>query len=58
MIASPKLAPLTQLADVHQHTVFMWPPGCPYRAALENWVTEHALEVNGIDYANWGSIIG
>ena len=58
LIASPELAPLTQLADVHRHTVFMWPPGCPYRAALENWVAEHALEVNGVDYANWGSIIG
>ena len=58
LIASPKLAPLAQLADVHRHTVFMWPPGCPYRAALENWVAEHGLEVSKIDYANWGSIIG
>lgn len=58
MIASPTLAPLASLGDVHQHTVFMWPPGCPYRAALENWLAAHQLEVNCVDYASWGSIIG
>ena len=58
LIASPELEPLAGLGDVHQHTVFMWPAGCPYRAALENWVAEHRLEINSVDYANWGSIIG
>ena len=58
LIASPELEPLAGLGDVHQHTVFMWPVGCPYRAALENWVAEHRLEINSVDYANWGSIIG
>lgn len=58
LIASPELEPISQLGDVHRHTVFMWPVGCPYRAALENWVAEHRLEINTVDYANWGSIIG
>ena len=58
VIASSALAPLASLGDVHRHTVFMWPPGCPYRAALESGLAARGLEVNGIDYASWGSIFG
>lgn len=58
VIASPALAPLTGLGDMHQHTVFAWPPGCPYRAALARGLAVQGLEVNWVDYASWGSIIG
>ncbi|WP_300727226.1 LysR substrate-binding domain-containing protein [Pseudomonas sp.] len=58
IIAGAQAAPLTSLHDVPQHTVFMWPRGCPYRAALENWLDTHQLDTHKITYANWGSIIG
>lgn len=58
VIAGPQLAPLSSLHDVTQHTVFLWPPGCPYRATLENWLEAHQLNARTITYASWGSIIG
>ena len=58
VIASPALAPLRGLGCMALHTVFAWPPGCPYRAALAQGLAALGLEVSWVDYASWGSIMG
>lgn len=58
LITGPNHPPLPDLQAISQQTVFMWPPGCPYRATLEHWLNDNGLHINRVDYANWGSIIG
>jgi DNA-binding transcriptional LysR family regulator len=43
---------------LQHHNLFMWPPGCPYRRALENWLGRHGLNLPITGYASWGTIIG
>jgi len=58
LIASPSSAPINGAEDLAGRTLLVWPPGCPYRAALENWVKPHDLKPAIASYASWGTIIG
>lgn len=49
----PVLAP----QDLQGQTLFMWPNGCPYRRALENWLHDHDITLTITGYASWGTII-
>lgn len=58
MIASKSMGPLRKPTDIEGKTVFMWPEGCPYRAALERWMHTHRLDVPIVSYASYGAIVG
>jgi len=36
----------------------MWPPGCPYRAALEYWLRRHGQAAPIVSLASYGAIVG
>ncbi|CRN02959.1 HTH-type transcriptional regulator GltR [Pseudomonas sp. 34 E 7] len=58
LIASASSAPITGAADLAGRTLLVWPPGCPYRAALENWLKPQDFKPAIASYASWGTIIG
>jgi DNA-binding transcriptional LysR family regulator len=39
-------------------TVFMWPQGCPYRAALEHWLLRQGQALPIVSLASYGAIVG
>ncbi|WEJ21137.1 LysR substrate-binding domain-containing protein [Pseudomonas sp. SD17-1] len=57
LIGAPSLGPLRSAADLVGKAVFMWPEGCPYRAALEHWLQAqgHKLPIVGI--GSYGAIV-
>ena len=58
LITSASSAPLEDARDLAGRTLLVWPPGCPYRAALENWLKPHDVKPAIASYASWGTIIG
>ncbi|MBV4452006.1 MULTISPECIES: LysR family transcriptional regulator [Pseudomonas] len=58
LIASACSEPIHSAADLAGRTLLVWPPGCPYRAALENWLKPHTFQPAVASYASWGTIIG
>lgn len=58
LISSAGSAPIHSASDLQGQHLFMWPQGCPYRSALENWLTRHGLNLPITGYASWGTIIG
>ncbi|OIQ64655.1 HTH-type transcriptional regulator GltR [mine drainage metagenome] len=58
LIASKSLGQLGDAKDLQGKTIFMWPPGCPYRAALERWLHGHGLNLPIVSYASYGTIAG
>lgn len=58
LIASKSMGPLRKPADIAGKTLFMWPDGCPYRAALERWLHAHRLDLPIVSYASYGAIVG
>jgi DNA-binding transcriptional LysR family regulator len=38
--------------------IFMWPTGCPYRLALEQWLLRHEQTQPIISIASYGAIVG
>ncbi|NBF01184.1 LysR family transcriptional regulator [Pseudomonas sp. Fl5BN2] len=58
LISSAASAPIRSANDLQGQTLFMWPPGCPYRRALETWLGKHGLDLPITGYASWGTIIG
>ncbi|KAA0948159.1 LysR family transcriptional regulator [Pseudomonas sp. ANT_H14] len=58
LIASSTSAPIKDARDLAGRTLLVWPPGCPYRAALENWLKPHDIKPAIASYASWGTIIG
>ena len=58
LIASACSAPINSAEDLAGRTLLVWPPGCPYRAALENWLKPHDIKPAIASYASWGTIIG
>lgn len=38
--------------------IYMWPDGCPYRKALENWLSESSLSIPITSIASYGTILG
>ncbi|WP_350614534.1 LysR substrate-binding domain-containing protein [Pseudomonas sp. HY7a-MNA-CIBAN-0227] len=58
LIASSTSAPIKDARDLAGRTLLVWPQGCPYRAALENWLKPHDIKPAIASYASWGTIIG
>lgn len=58
LITSASSAPIEDARDLAGRTLLVWPPGCPYRAALENWLNPHDIKPAIASYASWGTIIG
>jgi DNA-binding transcriptional LysR family regulator len=58
LIASQSLGPLHSAADLQGKSIFMWPEGCPYRAALERWLLQNGQTQPIISIANYGTIVG
>lgn len=38
--------------------IYMWPDGCPYRKALENWLSENDISAPITSIASYGTILG
>jgi DNA-binding transcriptional LysR family regulator len=58
LIASTSAGKLQSVADLVGTTFFMWPDGCPYRAALETWFARHHLDSPIVSFASYGTIVG
>jgi DNA-binding transcriptional LysR family regulator len=58
LIASASLGPLNSAADLQGKSIFMWPEGCPYRAALERWLIQNGQNQPIVSIANYGTIVG
>jgi DNA-binding transcriptional LysR family regulator len=58
LISSANAAPIRTPSDLQGQHLFMWPAGCPYRRALEQWLGKHDLNLPITGYASWGTIIG
>jgi DNA-binding transcriptional LysR family regulator len=58
LIASPSLGPLRDAMDLQGKAIFMWPPGCPYRAALEQWLLHQGQTLPIVSIASYGTIAG
>lgn len=58
LIASPSLGPLRDAADLQGKAIFMWPTGCPYRAALERWLARQGQDQPIVSIASYGAIAG
>ncbi|MBW4964510.1 hypothetical protein KZZ06_21190, partial [Sulfitobacter sp. CW3] len=54
LIASASSAPINSAEDLAGRTLLVWPTGCPYRAALENWIKPHDVKPSIASYASWG----
>lgn len=58
LIAADSLGPLRSAADLQGKAIFMWPVGCPYRLALEQWLLRHGQVQPIISIASYGAIVG
>ena len=61
LIAPTSLGPVRSVADLQGLTLFMWPSGCPYRLALEQWLSRHDQVcpiVSIVSIASYGTIVG
>jgi DNA-binding transcriptional LysR family regulator len=58
LIAAESLGPIHSAADLQDKSIFMWPDGCPYRAALERWLQNNGQTQSIVSIANYGTIVG
>jgi DNA-binding transcriptional LysR family regulator len=58
LIASASHRPIRKAADLQDKAIFMWPPGCPYRVALEQWLLRHDQVLPIVSIASYGTIVG
>jgi DNA-binding transcriptional LysR family regulator len=58
LIAAESLGPIRSAADLQGKSIFMWPEGCPYRAALERWLHNDGQTQPIVSIANYGTIVG
>ena len=58
LIASPSFKPITSPTSLIGRTIYMWPEGCPYRKALENWLEQNSVSVPITSIASYGTILG
>lgn len=58
LIAAQSLGPIQRAADLEGKSIFMWPEGCPYRAALERWLLNSGQSQPIISIASYGTIVG
>lgn len=58
LIAAESLGSIRSAADLQGKSIFMWPEGCPYRAALERWLLSNGQSLPIISIASYGTIVG
>ncbi|WP_455913872.1 LysR family transcriptional regulator [Pseudomonas syringae] len=58
LIAAESFGPIRSAADLQGKSIFMWPEGCPYRAALERWLQNNGQTQPIVSIANYGTIVG
>ena len=58
LIAPKSLGPVRAVTDLQGLTLFMWPTGCPYRLALEQWLSRHGQVASIVSIASYGTIVG
>ena len=58
LIAAESMGPIRSAADLQGTSIFMWPEGCPYRAALERWLLNSGLSLPIISIGSYGTIVG
>lgn len=58
LIASSTLGEMKHPKDLEGMNVYMWPEGCPYRKALEDWLSEYQISIPIISIASYGTILG
>lgn len=58
LIAPTSDGPMRTAADLQGKAIFMWPAGCPYRFALEQWLLRHGQVQPITSIASYGAIVG
>lgn len=58
VIASQSLGEIKSPLDFNNKNIYMWPIGCPYRNALENWLNLHGITVQITSIASYVTILG
>lgn len=57
LIGAPSLGPLRSAEDLVGKAIFMWPEGCPYRAALEHWLQAQGQKLPIVGIGSYGAIV-
>jgi len=58
IIASSMLNSIDSAESLIGKNIYMWPDGCPYRKALEIWLSEKDVSVPITSIASYGAILG
>ncbi|MEP7728303.1 LysR family transcriptional regulator [Marinomonas primoryensis] len=58
LISSVSSQPIKSVNDLEGKAIFMWPEPCPYRAALETWLSQNNVISPITSIASYGTIIG
>lgn len=58
LIAPSTTDDITHPNDLIGKDIFMWPEGCPYREALEHWLSENHVSAPITSIASYGTILG
>lgn len=57
VVAHASLGRVSCAHDLLHQPIFMWPVGCPYRAALTHWLSLHQVEVQITSIASYATIL-
>lgn len=58
LIAPSTFGAISSPEDIVGKNIFMWPEGCPYRKALETWISTVRESVSILSIASYGTILG
>ncbi|AJQ95085.1 LysR substrate-binding domain-containing protein [Gynuella sunshinyii] len=58
VIASSTYDDIESAESLIDKNIYMWPEGCPYRKALENWLLANGVSVPITSIASYGTILG
>lgn len=58
LVASASAPPIRRPRDLEGRAMLMWPVGCPYRSALERWLSANRIAPSRIvSYSSYGTIV-
>lgn len=58
VVVSSMFAEIQSADCLRGKNIYMWPEGCPYRKALEDWLAMHGVSVAITSIASYGTILG
>lgn len=58
LISSLPTGAVTDVQDLENINIFMWPEGCPYRNCLTRWLAKHDVTSTITNIASYATIIG